>query len=209
MHSQAQLLAVLRLILLAFVSVCLYTTTAGAAEKIDETWGSRLRTNSKTFSDAESFRRSNKMGVQTTVLGGTGLLGFSLNFNITEDFEFSFGMGVSRGYRSFNGYVKRSLGSGAFSAYVVGGYSRWFNDGAEDGVKNTTPGILAKKFLSARERHTGDFAENLIYPGVGVQFLNLSGEWAGAGLFAEVLMLIDIEDFVAGPTAGLGANYYF
>lgn len=180
-----------------------------APKKIDETWGSGIRSEARQFDSISSFKKSNKMGLQTTLAGATGLLGLNLNINFTESFEFSLGFGISRGFHSFNGFVRLPMGGTTVSPYFVTGYSRWAAGGSEDGVQNTSPSILAKKFLSSHERKTGEFAENIIYPGLGVQYLQLSGDFEGCGLFAEVLMLVDLDDFVTGPTAGLGAAYYF
>lgn len=192
-----------------FIFCVNFSMQAKAKSKIDETWGSHLRSETRAFTDIESLKRSKKMGIQTTLSGATGLLGVNLNLNFTSDIEFSLGVGVSRGFRSFNAHIKRSLGGNSFSPYFVGGYSRWYSGVSGDELEHSSPAVLANKFLTARERQTGKFAENIIYPGLGLQYLQLSGELQGVGLFAELLMLVDLDDFITGPTAGLGANYYF
>lgn len=183
--------------------------TQAADKKIDETWGSKSSASMRSFDSAGDLKKSKKMGLQTTLAGATGLLGLNLNLNFTKNFEFSLGVGVSRGFRSFNTHIKTPMGGKSFSPYFVGGYSRWSSSGSEDGVQSTSPSVLAKKFLSGHERRTGEFAENIIYPGLGLQYVQLEGELQGMGLFAEILMLVDIEDFLTGPTAGVGAIYYF
>lgn len=191
-------------------SFCInFTLRAEAKKKIDETWGAYSSAESQTFGDAEGLKKSKKMGIQATLAGATGLLGLNLNLNFTSDLEFSLGVGVSRGFRAFNTFVKMPFGGTNFSPYFVGGYSRWYSAGTSDGVAHTSPSVVENKFLSTRERETGNFAENIIYPGMGLQYLQLSGDLLGFGLFAELLMLVDIDDFVTAPTVGVGTNYYF
>ena len=196
---------------LLIYSVC----PVGAQILIDESnqrgsWlGSSVKADLQSFTSVEAMRDRKKMAISTTVSGATGLLGLNLNLNFSKEFTTSFGVGLSRGFQSFNAHIKYSLGGTSIMPYLVGGYSRWYTNDPEGEIKRTSPPVLAKKFLSGKERATGDFDESLIYPGIGLEYVNLSGDWQGLGLFAELLMLIDIDDFVTGPTIGVGSIYYF
>lgn len=180
----------------------------GAVE-VDETWGSRIHADLKSDQSDFHLKKTKKLGLQTTFAGATGLFGLNLDINFAEDFAISLGYGFSRGFDAINVHFKRALGGTGFIPYFVAGYSRWFSKGEPGEIQNTAPSILSGKFLSRRERETGIFSENIIYPGLGIQYINADGEWQGLGFFAEVLLLLDIDDFQAGPTAGIGSIYYF
>jgi hypothetical protein len=191
------------------------TTQAFAQILIDESgsssrWlGNSVRSELSQFSSVESLRGLKRMGLSATVAGATGLIGTNMHLNFTRDFTFSLGIGMSHGFQSFNMHIKQSLGGETVMPYFVAGYSRWYTNGPEGTVDRTSPPMMGKKFLSARERQTGEFAENIIYPGLGLEYVTLSGDWQGMGFFAEALFLLDIDDFVAGGTAGVGTIYYF
>ncbi|OFZ18039.1 MAG: hypothetical protein A2Z20_07965 [Bdellovibrionales bacterium RBG_16_40_8] len=180
-----------------------------AAIEVDETWWSGSRVANNSFTSGIALKKTKKMGIQTTFAGATGLAGLNIDLNFSEDFALSVGYGVSRGFQAINIHAKQSLGGTSFIPYFVWGYSNWHAHGRESGVYNTSPAILAAKFLDAKEKRTGVFAKNIVYPGLGIQYINLSGDWLGLGFFAEVLALVDINDFLAGPTAGIGTIYYF
>ena len=69
--------------------------------------------------------------------------------------------------------------------------------------------ILGTKFLNADEKDQGEFAVNLLYPAIGIQYMQLGGEYAGVGVHAKILMLMDVDDFVAAPTGEVGVSFYF
>ena len=189
--------------------VVLSSSRLFADSEIDETWLSGSRANKNTFDSGLALKRTKKMGIQTTFAGATGLVGLNADLNFAEDFAVSIGYGVSHGFQAFNIHVKESLGGKNFIPYFVGGYSRWYAHGREGGAHNTSPAFLADKFLSAHERRTGDFSKDIIYPGLGLQYLNIDGDWRGLGFFAETLFLVNLNDFLASATAGLGTIYYF
>ncbi|MCB0351335.1 MAG: hypothetical protein KDD38_09145 [Bdellovibrionales bacterium] len=197
----------MKILVAAFITLC--ATSSLAQILVDEGWGSSSRQSLNSFSGSEALKAVKKIGIQTTLAGATGLAGLNLDINFTQDFAFSMGVGISRGFQAFNAHIKRSLGSGNVAPYFVGGYSRWYSVGAEERVERTSPPLLANKFLTAKERATGIFAKDIIYPGLGLQYLITDGEMQGLGFFAEVMMLVDVNDLLAGGTGGIGSIYYF
>lgn len=167
-----------------------------------------LRSSVENFDSGMSLKQKKRMAVTASLAGAHGLAGINLDVNLTGDLAVGIGMGASRGFNSFNLNVKQTLGGTHFLPYFVGGYSRWTNDGGEN-VDRSSPGFFAKEFLSSRERATGEFAENIFYPGAGIQYIVTEGDWTGYGTYFEVLYLIDIDDFQAAMTGGLGASVYF
>lgn len=190
-----------------------WTSPSWAAVLIDDGSG-RTSTVNSVSSDVGTtglnFRGQKKVGVGLEAAGSLGLVGVKTEINLTRIASFGGGFGLGPGYQSFNVFVKRAIGGDAFVPYVAGGFSRWYSVGdRRENISDSTPGFLAERFLSDEERRTGDFAETLIYPAAGVQYYQLSGSWAGASLYAEILFLIDLDDFASSATGGLGFMYYF
>lgn len=195
---------------LGLILISAYSQMARAQILIDEGWGaaSRLK-QSSTYSSGSGLKATKKIGISATFAGPVGLFGTNLDINFTEDFALSLGVGLSQGFNSFNVHMKRTLGGESFQPYFAAGYSRWSARGNEGSVEQTTPGVLADKFLSDREKRTGEFVENIIYPGLGLQYLTLDGDWQGLGVFAELQVLLDLDDIAVGTTASVGSIYYF
>jgi hypothetical protein len=178
---------------------------------VDETWFSVSNSNSQSraeFASASSMKEKRRMGVSTHFTGAVGLSGLSLDLNLTSRLSASIGLGASRGFQSFNMHFRNYFSGKNFTPYFTGGYSRWYSNDRER-VGNTAPAFFSKKFLSGGELRKGEFAENILYPGFGAQYMNLSGEWAGFGYYMEALYLVDMDDLVAAPTVGVGINYLF
>ena len=196
------------LVLLAF---CSSHSFVQAQILVDESWEPPK---SQTFSRASENLSSDlkaikKVGVGSTLAGATGLLGVNIHVNFSKDFTFVIGAGQSRGFQAFNMHFKSIFGGRSFQPYFSGGYSRWFASQDGERVDRTSPPLVKKKFLSSKEINSGNFSEHIIYPGLGVEFINLDGDWRGLSFFAEALLLIDIDDLQTGATAGLGTVYYF
>lgn len=164
----------------------------------------------KQADDGFDFRKKRKFGVGISTAGALGLLGAGLEIVFTPESSFMGGFGLGDSYQTFALQYKHAIGGRWFVPYVGGGYARWYTAGDKQGeINNTTPGFLADRFLSDEEKRTGEFAENLIYPMAGVQYYQLRGNWAGTSLYAQLVMLIDIDDFVSAPTGEFGLFYYF
>ncbi|MEZ4873732.1 MAG: hypothetical protein R2827_16120 [Bdellovibrionales bacterium] len=164
---------------------------------------------SKFAADGISLRQKRKVGVGMTAMGAYGVTGVNLELNFTPKISALTGFGIGDGYQTFNFQIKQNIGGTNFIPYVTAGYTRWYTTSNElRAFKETTPEFLAKKFLSSTERR-GRFAEDIIYPSAGVQFVMLNGEWAGFAINAEFLFLVDVDDLVSAPAGALGFSYYF
>lgn len=159
--------------------------------------------------DGFDFRRDRKFGVGLGAAGVLGLAGPQIELNFSEDISWMGGFGFGPKYQTFHMQIKKVLRGRWFLPYIAGGFARWYTVREDQNFAESTPGFLSKRFLNEREKSTGEFSENFIYPSLGIQYLQLNGEWAGASLYAEVTLLIDIDDFVSAATGGLGLIYYF
>ena len=199
----------MRLILLILILTSSWSSFAQLL--IEESGNSVNQTRAgKQAEDGYDFRNKRRFGVGVSTAGTLSLVGASLEIVFTPESSFMGGFGLGDSYQTFSLQYKHAIGGRWFVPYVGGGFARWYTAGDKNGTINeTTPGFLADRFLSDEEKRTGEFAENLIYPMAGIQYYQLRGGWAGASLYAQLVMLIDIDDFVSAPTGEFGVFYYF
>lgn len=160
--------------------------------------------------DGLEFRRKRKVGVGLAGAGPWGIMGTHLELNFAPDISLQGGVGLGSGFQTFALQIRKFIPGKWFLPYISAGVARWYTTGEGSGsIDGTTPGFLAKRFLSAKEKRDGRFSELLVFPSLGMQYVQLSGEWAGSTLYAEFNLLVDVEDFVLGPTGSLGYTYFF
>lgn len=161
-------------------------------------------------SDGLKFRSRRKVGVGVSGSGPWGILGTHLELNFASDISLQGGIGFGSGFQTFALQIRKFIPGKWFLPYIAGGVARWYTVGEGNGNMDTsTPGFLAKRFLNDKEKREGKFSEIMVFPSLGMQYVQLSGEWAGSTLHAEVNILIDVDDFVIGPTGSLGYTYFF
>ncbi|NQY99646.1 MAG: hypothetical protein HRT45_03135 [Bdellovibrionales bacterium] len=196
---------------LLITALAVFSFQALSAVEVDD---SRVIEPSKSTYQLESrglaFKDRRKVGVGLSTAGALGFLGANIEINFTPQDSFMGGFGMGDSYQSYALQYKHSIGGSWFVPYVGGGYARWYTVTDDNGrIQETSPGLLADKFLSRRELNTGRFDEHLFYPMAGVQYFQLKGKWAGFSLYAQVMMLLDLDDLVSAPTGEFGAFFYF
>jgi len=166
------------------------------------------RANIPNFDRAQRMKAERKVGFGFAAAGVHGLAGLNLEFNLKPELSVSGGAGLSKGFYSFNGQIKRSFFGNDITPYGALGYAHWVSN-SDGEVEETLPSFLSNKFLNADEITTGSFSESLIYGSVGLQFYQLTGDWVGLSLFAEAILIMDIDDVEFAPTFSVGSTYYF
>ncbi len=166
------------------------------------------RTKIPNFDQAQRMKRQRRIGLGLSAAGVHGLLGGNLELNLKPELSLMGGFGLSNSFYSFNTQIKRSLYGNDITPYMALGYAHWSNS-SDDPVEDTIPSFLGKKFLSDNEISSGEFSENLLYVSLGLQFYQLTGEWIGLSLYAELIGVMDIDDTQVAPTFSLGSTYYF
>ncbi len=185
----------------------LFISSARAEIEIDEYGSARYVTRAPVeVEDGSDFRR---VGLGLMAGGVSGIFGANLEINFTRLTALAGGVGISTDYQSLFLGAKHRLHGERFRLYASGGYAKWYSVGGGGDVGETTPAFVGKRFLSESERRSGIFSENLIYSGLGIQFLKSSGAWAGAAVYAEIVALADLDDLVLEPNAALGYMFYF
>ncbi len=155
------------------------------------------------------LRHQRKVGIGFGVAGPLGVAGAQLEINFTPEMSILGGFGLGPGYQSYHFQVKKILGSSSLLPYLSLGLARWYSTGNPKPRMNTTPNFVSKKFLSDKEKRTGELNENMIYPGVGLQWVQLDGPWQGFSIYLEALALFNVSEMATELTGGSGLIYYF
>lgn len=164
----------------------------------------------KSADNGNALRKQRRVGVGAQGSGALGLGGVFLELNFTEKDGVLAGFGGgSPGFQAWTFQYRRVLAGEWLLPYMGFGLARWNNFEPEPGIKDSTPGILTERLMSQSDRERGVVNEWLLYPAIGLQYVQLEGEWAGFSIFVELDVLMDIQDFVAAPTGALGLSYYF
>ena len=166
------------------------------------------RANIPNFDRAQRMKAMRKIGTGVSVAGVHGLLGLNLELNLRPEISVLGGVGLSKGFHSFNGQIKRSFVGNDITPYVALGYAQWVSKD-KGKVNDTVPSFLNDKFLDTDERLSGKFSESLMYGSLGLQFYQLTGDWVGLSLYAEAILIMDIDDVEFAPTFSVGSTYYF
>lgn len=149
------------------------------------------------------------MAIGLQAVGALGIGGAVLEMDFSPAWAFTLGYGGGSGFQAWEGQAKYVMLPDPFSPYIDFGFARWTSNGNLGAIHDTTPSILGNNFLTPEEKAAGEFQKNFLYPGVGLQFLQFSGSWAGASLYVEAIMLLDLGSFTTAPTGALGFLYYF
>lgn len=169
----------------------------------------RSRTAVKEAANGVDMRKSRRFGAGLQAAGALGFGGAILDLNFTPQWSFGAGFGGGEGFQAFKLEGRYVLSGDWLMPYFSFGYANWASIGKAGYIERTNPGYLGEKLLTATEKKEGEYRKHLIYPGFGLQFMQLNGEWAGFSLLAEFTALIDIGGFVAAPTGTISALYYF
>lgn len=198
-----------RQLLGAFIAI-LFVNSVQAAILVSKDGRSANQSVVKTAGTAMDLREQRRVGVDFSYAGEHGVLGASLEINLQPKWSVLSGFGLGDRYQSYSIKVRHYFGGQRVVPFADFGYARWVTrQKTASTFSSTSPGFLGTKFLNADEKDQGEFAVNLLYPAIGIQYMQLGGEYAGVGVHAKILMLMDVDDFVAAPTGEVGVSFYF
>lgn len=163
----------------------------------------------KEASDGLSLRKLRRVGLGLQAGGATGLGGLVMELNFTPNWGGSLAYGGGSNYQAVAMQGKYVLNGTWLLPYLTLGYTRWMSNNANGPIDRTTPSVLGDKLLNEGEKSSGKFSKDLFFPSLGAQFVQLTGPWAGASLYVELTILLEISELVAAPTGTLGLMYYF
>jgi hypothetical protein len=152
----------------------------------------------------EELKMTKRFGVGVAAAGGFAMMGIEVDFNITETFSISGGIGTGLDYNTFNVKGRYYLLGKAVSPYIGAGLARWWSPPTDS--KNLGPSVLVNKFIDSGTNIAQDgFSAYIIYPCVGVQFMHP----LGIEFSLEAEYLFKVASFANGTYAGLGVHWYF
>jgi len=157
------------------------------------------------YADNLALRGERKIGLAGLVGGAVGLLGLNIEINFEDINGALVSVGGGDGYRAVNIAWKHVFPGDTIAPYTTLGFAHW-NDNGRVNYKNS--GVL-ERVLNQEEKNSGKFTADFISGAVGLQYTHLNGSLAGASLFAEVVLLGDLESATLVPTGAVGAGYYF
>lgn len=159
------------------------------------------------YDDNLKMREARKIGVGAAVGGTLGLYGFNLEINFEDEDGVVAGFGGGAGYNSVAVLWKHVFEGDTIAPYTTLGYSRWYNSyGTAADYKNSP---ILDRALTDSQKQLGRFGADFASGSVGLQYAQLNGAFAGTSLYAEIVLLMDVDRFALIPTGGVGAGFYF
>jgi hypothetical protein len=151
----------------------------------------------------EELRMAKRFGLGISAAGPLSVMGIEIDFNISENFSISGGIGTGLDYSTFMVKGRYFLLGESVSPYIGASIARWFSSGTS--AKAVSPSILANKFLEPGTDLTQGFSVWILSPSIGVQFMHQ----LGFSFFAELQYMFKLVNFANGTYAGLGMHWYF
>lgn len=151
----------------------------------------------------EELRMAKRFGLGLSAAGPLSVMGIEIDFNVTENFSVSGGIGTGLDYSTFMVKGRYFLLGESVSPYLGLAVARWFTNGTP--VRSISPSILANKFLDPGYNVGQGFSVWILCPAVGVQFMHV----VGFSFFAEVQYMFRMFNMANGTYAGLGTHWYF
>ncbi|MBC7371050.1 MAG: hypothetical protein H7326_05760 [Bdellovibrionaceae bacterium] len=174
-----------------------FGSTAASVFKVD---------GNNNYKDNLALREARKIGVAFGVGGTLGLYGMNIEVNFEDENAGYAGFGGGEGFRSFNIGWKHTFEGDTIAPYASTGYSRWYDSSDGGTYKNSA---ILDRVLSNSQKESGRFAADFISGALGLQYTQLAGYMAGSSVFAEVVLLGELNSSVLVPTGSVGGAYYF
>lgn len=160
---------------------------------------------SSTYLSNLKMREERRVGAGLNLGGSSGVFGAHAELNIEDADSAMVKFGIGRGFSTFGVDWKHSFEGEALSPYFTVGWSRWYNSSGSEKPDS----YLLDAMLNDDEKRDGRFGLDFVVGSVGYQYHELSGDWTGVSLFAELSLLATPFRGRALPGAALGATYFF
>lgn len=173
-----------------------FSSTAASVFKIDE---------NNSYADNLALRDARKIGLGLVAGGALGLYGLNIEINFEDINGAVVGVGGGAGYSTVNMAWKHVFLGDTVAPYTTLGYSHWYNSGGGN-YKNSA---VLERVLTDTEKTSGKFSADFVSGSLGLQYIQLTGSLAGTSLYAEIILLGEVERTMIVPTGAVGAGYYF
>lgn len=189
--------------------IILITIAASFAFAQDNNFEAATGLSQGSISDYESnykLRQDRKVGAGLGVGGALGGVGGLFELNVEDENATLVGFGTGTGYQTLVLAWKKSFEGEYFTPYTTLGYAHWWDSGSKSQADRSS---TLNNFLSDNEKATNNFGLDLVTGSFGMQYNQLSGEFAGSSFYLELGALLSLENTKLLPTGSVGALYYF
>lgn len=195
-----------------FVSIIFSLQVRALSQELDE--GDFLSTVATVLKISEdnsyqsnfALRETRRIGLGLGVGGTFGRYGLNIEVNFEDQNAGFAGFGGGTNYNTFNIGWKHIFEGDTIAPYTSAGYSRWYNVGSDGDYRNSP---ILDRVLSSHQKAEDRFSTDFLSGAVGLQYLHLQGPMAGTSLYAEVILLGEVNNSTLVPTGSVGASYYF
>ncbi len=156
------------------------------------------------------LRKTHRAAVGTTIGGVLGMAGVNIELNFNPYNSLVAGFGGGSGYNSFSFQWKRMISGKSVMPYISAGYARWYSLQQIENENQVKPEIITQKLMAFDDiRKDGRLSVDLLTPSLGVQYIQLEGDWTGLSVGLEVNLLFSLQRFAAVPFGSIVTMYYF
>ncbi len=134
-------------------------------------------------------------------------MGAQIEFNFEDADGVLAGFGTGPGYNSFQLAWKHSFEGEYLTPYASLGYSRWYNSRGR-GDEYLQSDVL-DRVLTFEEQKSGRFGTDFINTSVGLQYNQLTSDFAGLSVFGELTAMYEVKRAILVPNGAVGALYFF
>lgn len=153
------------------------------------------------------MREDRRAGAGMTVGGANGLIGAMLELNFEDADGVIAGFGTGPGFNSIQLGWKHSFEGYYLTPYTVASYSRWYNSRGR--TTDYSESSILDRVLTDSEKKAGQFGTDFVNGSLGLQYNQLSGDFAGISVFGELTAMYEVKRTMLLPTGSIGALYYF
>jgi len=153
------------------------------------------------------MRTERKVGAGLSIGGALGVAGATLELNFEDADGVVAGFGTGPGYNSVLLGWKHAFDGDYLAPYTTVGYSRWYNSrGRGDDYSKSD---ILDRVLTASEKKDGRFGTDFVNASLGLQYNQLSGDFAGLSFYGELTAMYEVKRAMLLPNGSVGALYYF
>lgn len=162
---------------------------------------------STSYATTLKMRDDRKVGAGIFVGGSSGATGFNIEFNFEDADGVLTGFGTGPGYNAVQIAWKHAFDGDYLAPYTALGYSRWYNSSGDIG--NLKKSDVLNRVLTASEKSSGHFGTDFVNASIGVQYNQLTGDYAGLSFYGELTGMWEVKRSMLLPNGSVGAIYYF
>ncbi len=164
-------------------------------------------TNTFKYGSTLKMREELKIGAGVAMGGTLGVAGFNLELNFEDADGVLAGFGTGPGYNSVQVAWKHAFDGDYLAPYTTVGYSRWYNSRGRS--NSFLDSDVLNRVLTANEKADRTFGTDFVNGSLGIQYNQLSGDFAGVSIFGELTAMYEVKRAMLIPNGSVGAVYYF